>query len=81
MRKVLLLSVVLVSVALLAAALSGCGSNGVLPTPTPTPTSTYVYVTLPDFQSAGDGQIAAFKLNSDGTLTTVPPRPAGQLAT
>jgi hypothetical protein len=75
MRKVLLLSVVLVSVALLAAALSGCGSNGVLPTPTPTPTSTYVYVTLPDFQSAGDGQIAAFKLNSDGTLTTVPGSP------
>jgi 6-phosphogluconolactonase (cycloisomerase 2 family) len=78
MRKALLLSVVLVSVVLLAAALSGCGSNnGVSPTPTPTPTpsSTYVYVTLPDFQSAGDGQIAAFKLNSDGTLTPVPGSP------
>jgi hypothetical protein len=75
MRKVLLPSLILVSVVLLAAALSGCGSNGVLPTPTPTPTSTYVYVTLPDFQSAGDGQIAAFKLNSDGTLTPVPGSP------
>ena len=52
---------------------AGCGGSS--RHTQPSLSSTYVYVTLPDFQSAGDGQIAAFKLNSDGTLTPVPGSP------